>query len=55
NNKNKSTSAASSPAQTPRSSMQASRSADSKMTKEQALELIHKNAFAGGVQTLPLM
>ncbi|KAF9963222.1 hypothetical protein BGZ73_002383, partial [Actinomortierella ambigua] len=51
-NKNKTASTASSPAQTPRSSMQGSRPAN-KMTKEQAMDLINKNAFAGGVHTLP--
>ncbi|KAF9162549.1 hypothetical protein DFQ26_003434 [Actinomortierella ambigua] len=51
-NKNKTASAASSPAQTPRSSMQGSRPAVQKLTKEQAMDLIYKNAYAGGTQTM---
>ncbi|KAK3834178.1 MAG: hypothetical protein JOS17DRAFT_788830 [Linnemannia elongata] len=42
-NKNKSASAASSPAQTPRASMQSSRSSDTKLTHEQAIYKIAHN------------
>ncbi|OAQ35250.1 hypothetical protein K457DRAFT_13809 [Linnemannia elongata AG-77] len=42
-NKNKSASAASSPAQTPRASMQSSRSSDVKLTPEQAIYKIPHN------------
>ncbi|KAF9538587.1 hypothetical protein EC957_006426 [Mortierella hygrophila] len=42
-NKNKSASAASSPAQTPRASMQSSRSSDVKLTHEQAIYKITHN------------
>ncbi|KAK5814560.1 hypothetical protein F5H01DRAFT_368294 [Linnemannia elongata] len=42
-NKNKSASAASSPAQTPRASMQSSRSSDVKLTPEQAIYKIAHN------------
>ncbi|KAG0224354.1 hypothetical protein BGW42_005172 [Actinomortierella wolfii] len=48
-NKNKTASAAPSPAQTPRSSMQASRpSGQNKMTVEQAMEEMNKNVPASG-------
>ncbi|KAG0223344.1 hypothetical protein BGW42_005939 [Actinomortierella wolfii] len=47
NNKNKTASAAPSPAQTPRTSMQATRpTAEQKMTKEQAMEKITNNSTA---------
>jgi len=46
NNKNKTVSAAPSPAQTPRTSMQGSRpaAADNKVSFEQAMEKLHKKA-----------
>ncbi|KAF9162550.1 hypothetical protein DFQ26_003435 [Actinomortierella ambigua] len=51
-NKNKTASAAPSPAQTPRSSMQASRpSNQNKMTPEQTLEELLKNGYLGGPAT----
>ncbi|KAG0267792.1 hypothetical protein DFQ27_008181 [Actinomortierella ambigua] len=51
-NKNKTASAAPSPAQTPRSSMQASRpSNQNKMTPEQALEELLKDGYLGGPAT----
>ncbi|KAG0271226.1 hypothetical protein BGZ97_011302, partial [Linnemannia gamsii] len=42
-NKNKSASAASTPSQTPRASMQSSRSSDVKLTPEQAIYKINHN------------
>ncbi|KAF9417665.1 hypothetical protein BGZ76_004502, partial [Entomortierella beljakovae] len=49
-NKNKSSSVATTPAQTPRSSLQAARSKQtSQMTMEQALEAVQKNSLSGPV------
>ena len=45
--KNQSASAASTPAQTPRSSMQGSRPAQAKMTHEQALQMALEKSFSG--------